>query len=404
MKKIIGLTFPKQDKTLGLEPSILTVLPQGENVFYSKDNICFCDNEIEYYLCSVYISGMDEFKKWAKKHNFNKIVVGGYHPTLCPNEFLQYAHKIVIGSCDDFYSIIQQNGQIINGITNHKYLPRYDLYDFSLNQQIIPNKQERDIVVSINTSQGCPNKCNFCCTPLMNNRIISKPIELIQKEIDYFKKIHPKFIFIRDENFSLQYDYKERLSIINQLDAKIYMFSSANSLNEEKISFLKKNGIYMICLGLENINEQYNKNDKLYTICQLLKKYNIYIYLSFIVNPLEIIYNSEIFYKKLLNEFYNLQPEMVCGNFLMPFPKTQLFNKYSHIITKNDYKNYTSKSAFLIKKQALKTKMEFDMFYYQWKYFTSNFYNTKIRNFYSNDTLHLRFLELYKQFVGGKNV
>jgi len=43
MKKIIGMTFPKQDTNLGLEPSLLTVLPQGDNVMYSMENIDFND-------------------------------------------------------------------------------------------------------------------------------------------------------------------------------------------------------------------------------------------------------------------------------------------------------------------------------------------------------------------------
>ena len=72
MKKIIGMTFPRQDVTLGLEPSLLTVLPDGDNVMYSMENIDFDDNNVQMYACSVYITGMNEFKKWALKHDKNK--------------------------------------------------------------------------------------------------------------------------------------------------------------------------------------------------------------------------------------------------------------------------------------------------------------------------------------------
>ena len=37
-KQIIAMTFPKQDLNLGLEPSVLTVLPDGENVHYLMDH------------------------------------------------------------------------------------------------------------------------------------------------------------------------------------------------------------------------------------------------------------------------------------------------------------------------------------------------------------------------------
>jgi hypothetical protein len=159
--RIIGLSFPANNNSLGLEPSILTVLPEGENCEYAPKNIDFNDSDVSYYLCSVYISGMDEFKNWALKHDFNKIVVGGYHPTTFPEDFEHYAHKIVKGICDDFYATIAQLGQIVDGVTSNKKIPRYDLYDHKFNQQIIPDKAFTDLCTSINTSVGCLRGQNF---------------------------------------------------------------------------------------------------------------------------------------------------------------------------------------------------------------------------------------------------
>ncbi len=399
--RIIGLTFPRQDTNLGLEPSILTVLPQGENVEYSIKNIDFNDDDVLYYLCSVYITGYGEFKEWALKHDFNKIVVGGYHPTSFPEDFIKYGHKIVVGPCDSFYETIEQSGQIIKGITNNKNIPRYDLYNIKNNQQVIPDKKPEDICTSINTSQGCPFKCDFCCSPIMCPELISKPIDVVQKEVDYLKKFKPKFLFIRDENFPLQKDWKERLKIINQIGAKIYLFASANLLNEESVKFMADNNVYMICLGLEDITVEYKKNRALDEVCKLLKKYEIYIYLSFIVNPLKIVGKEKgtDFYNKLLDRFNELKPEMVCGNFLMPFRGTKIWDDYYHLVSPEDYKEYNSKSAFLIKNPIVREKMEFFMFYYQWLYYTSKFYNDEVRKFDINDTLHLRFLELHEELV-----
>ena len=109
-KKIIGLSFPENSTNLGLEPSILNVLPQGDNVEYSRINKRFNDSEVEMYLCSVYISGMDEFREWAMQHDTRKIIVGGYHPTMFPEAFLNLADKIVMGPCDDLETTLAQNG------------------------------------------------------------------------------------------------------------------------------------------------------------------------------------------------------------------------------------------------------------------------------------------------------
>ena len=146
---------------------------------------------------------------------------------------------------------------------------------------------------------------------------------------------------------------------------------------------------------------EYGKNKKLDEVCNLLHKYGIYVYLSFIVNPLKVNTDSKstVFYERLLNRFYCLKPEMVCGNFLMPFRGTKLWEEYKDLVTVDDFKFYDSKSAFLEKNPVRRSKDEFDMFYYQWLYYHSDIYNQDIRKFEVYDTLHLRFLELKDEFL-----
>lgn len=403
MKKILAMTFPKQDTNLGLEPSVLTVVPDGSNVEYILDyhQDKYEDSEVEYYLCSIYITGMMEFIEWSKMHTKSKIIAGGYEPTINPNDFLDYAEKIIVGPCDAFWETIAQEGKIVKGITLNKRIPRYDLYDIRLNQQIIPDKQKDDIVTSLNTSQGCPFKCDFCCSPLMCDHIMMKPLDLVREEVNYLKTLNPKWLFIRDENFPLQSDWKEKLALIKETGAKIYLFASSNLCSEENVKYMKENNVYMICLGLEDITVEYGKNKMLDETCSLLHKYGIYVYLSFIVDPLKVNTDEKSldFYSKLLNRFNKLKPEMVCGNFLMPFRGTQIWDTYKHLITESDYKYYNSKSAFLEKDLNRRMKDEFEMFYYQWKYFNSELYNKQVRKFATNDTLYLRFLELKEEFT-----
>ena len=405
MKHIIAMTFPKQNLNLGLEPSILTVVPndtEDVKVHYALDqnNIEYKDEDVLYYMCSVYITGMDEFFKWASHHDKNKIITGGYEPTINPQEFVDYSYKVITGPCDSFNETIEQEGTIVKGITNNWRIPRYDLYDVHLNQQIIPDKEKDDVVTSINTSQGCPFNCDFCCSPLMCDHIMSKPSSLVQKEIDYLKQTGAKFIFIRDENFPLQRDWKEKLAIINQLGAKIYLFASSNLCTEQNVKYMKEHGVYMVCLGLEDISVEYGKNKELDKTCELLHKYGIDVYLSFIVNPLKVNTDEKAkdFYARLLERFMELKPEMVCGNFLMPFRGTKIWDDYKDYVDREDFKSYDSKSAFLEKDPYRRLKDEYDMFYYQWIYYNSKFYQDNIRKFNVNDTLHLRFEELKDEF------
>jgi radical SAM superfamily enzyme YgiQ (UPF0313 family) len=238
---------------------------------------------------------------------------------------------------------------------------------------------------------------------MTGRKLISKPIDLLLEECNsnYFQ--NPRFLFIRDENFPLQKDWKDRLKIIYRKTGarNIYLFASANLLqDEEDIIFMKENGVYMICLGLENINDGYTKNNRLDDVCRMLHKHGIMVYLSFIVNPLEIVgkEEGEDFYNRLMDRLYELKPEMICGNFLMPFRGTKAWDKYYSYVSEEDYKYFNSKTAFLIRNKIVREKMHFFMFYYQWLYYTSDFYNKNVRTFAVEDTLHLRFIELYEYF------
>jgi len=403
--RVIGMTFPRSDANLGLEPSILTVLPPGENVEHCMTNQDFNDADVQLYLCSVYISGLDEFIEWAMRHDKSKIVAGGYHPTTFPEDFERYVFKIVQGPCDDIWQTIQQEGQVVLGVVTDQHLPRRDLYDIGFNQQIIPDKQPDDVVVSINTSVGCNTTppCDFCCSPIMCKRIFPRPLHFVEAEARALVQYEPKFCFFRDENFTMQKDWRDRLRIIHSHlpNTRFYLFASANTLNLEKAQFMKDHGVYMICLGLEDPTASYGKNKKLDQVVRALKQVGIMVYLSFIVNPLNIIgvQPAKDFYDILLKRIEELAPEMICGNFLMPFRGTKLWDEYYAYVDRDDYKNFDSKTPFLIRNRVIREKMKFFLFWYQWKYYTSDFYRENVRDFRVNDTLHLRFEELNVQFV-----
>ena len=406
MKQILAMTFPRQSLSLGLEPSILTVVPDDTpdaKVRYVLDQYAddTPDDEVLLYMCSVYITGMHDFFEWAGRHDRDKIVVGGYEPTINPGDFTDYAKKVIVGPCDSFYETIAQDGQVVTGITRNRRIPRYDLYDIRLNQQIIPDKRPSDVVTSINTSQGCPFRCDFCCSPLMCDHIMTKPLSLVEEEIEYLRgHTDAKFIFIRDENFPLQRDWREKLRVINRLGARIYLFASSNLCTEENIRVMRENGVYMICLGLEDVTVDYRKNRELDRTCDLLHENGIYVYLSFIVDPTKVDDDrkSAWFYERLLERFRRLRPEMVCGNFLMPLRGTAIWDDYKHLVTPEDFRSYDSKSAFLEKDPLRRAIDEYDMYRYQRLYYESDFYRHNVRRFDTGDTLHMRFEELRQEF------
>ena len=383
------MTFPSKTSFSRVEPAILTVLPQGDNVEVSFTIKNFDDKDIDYYLCSVYASGIKQFKEWAKNHDKQKIVVGGYEATAAPETFIDPAHKIVQGPCDDFFQTMKQVGQIVRGVVSHKEIPRYDLWDYTLSDRMAPDLYPGEQAVSISTSQGCPNNCDFCQTPLMSNKFILKPLDLVQKEIDYLKAKNPKVIYVKDENFTALPDWQERLKIINQTGAMIEVFAAVNTLNEEKIKFLKENGVHLVYIGIEDLSKDYPKNNNVAEVYRLLKKYGIYTKTSLITNPLLLDTESKETeeFKKISDKLTELKPQVVLLNSLMIFRGTPLWQQYKHLVTEEVMVDYEFGKAALIQDPVRRKKFEHSMFKVVDDYYTSPFYRENVRNFFCGDNV-----------------
>ncbi len=103
-----------------------------------------------YELCA-------EFRKRGKT-----VVLGGVHPSILPEEALQYANSVVVGEAEGVWETLLddfQHNKLKRTYQNpnpdlQKYVPK----DFST----VVNKSTFHII-PIMTTRGCPYECDFCC-------------------------------------------------------------------------------------------------------------------------------------------------------------------------------------------------------------------------------------------------
>jgi radical SAM superfamily enzyme YgiQ (UPF0313 family) len=405
--KIGLLTFPRlfdnfydNNPTLlaqRLEPSVLYVAPQqGEKVFLPTNQP---QPDIDLYLCSIYTRGWNEFIEFAGKVGKEKIIAGGYHPTALPEETSRYADKVVVGYCGNIDDIIDGPKGVHKGLFTFTPMER-NLIDMKSMRQVYPDITQADICGSMVSSVGCPYDCSFCSTPQMSGRKMRvSALDYVDQEIANLKSHGVTTVFIRDESFATNPDIKNISERFKGQFRMVYSFGTGAVMakREDLVKHLVQQGWHSLNFGLEDIGVKYSKNTNLKQATDNCQRNGMQYVLSFIVNDDgKTQEEARANYKALFDAFCDYKPSQVCANFLMPFPGTGIWNEYKDRITTRDFDKFDSKTPLFVAGELREWHKRM-LVAVQLKYYRSEAYKS-VRAFENGDSLHLRLVELEKEF------
>ena len=248
---------------------------------------------------SCYSGEVDEVKKLIvdiKKHSPAKIIVGGVHPTLFPQEF----EDCIIGEGEiPLYLRVTKQEFKVNYDINEISRPDYSLLD--MNYYTTPNPYAiRGVYLKsayILASRGCPASCKFCVAPKLrpyfgsgrfrNIGSIIREILRLQKEyhIDGFYFLDDYFTFRKDEVL----DFCKHMKNLNT--GLIWGCSSRVQIDEELVKAMAEAGCVQMDFGVERGSDESLKAiGKGQTIAQieeafkLCEKYKIRTFANILVN------------------------------------------------------------------------------------------------------------------------
>ena len=133
--------------------------------------------------------------------------------------------------------------------------------------------REKVSIVSIETSRGCPNACNFCSvTKFYGRKYRTKPIDYVIEELKQVKDMG-KFVFFSDDNFAGKPN--RTINLLEAIaDNGLNRWSSAQvtvkaAENPKLLGALKKAGVRALYVGVESIiDETLNSLGKPYSAKQ----------------------------------------------------------------------------------------------------------------------------------------
>lgn len=189
----------------------------------------------------------------AERFPKEKVIIGGVHASLMPDEALRFARQVVVGEAEHIIEKVVDGSikaPIVYGspVENLDSLP---YPDFSL----IKGYKTGGSPLPISTSRGCPFDCTFCSvTKVFGRKYRFRSAENVLGELTTRKA---NMIFFCDDNFVAHVKRtKELLKLMagNKIGDWVCQVRCDAANDPGMLSLMRKAGCRVVCVGFESVN------------------------------------------------------------------------------------------------------------------------------------------------------
>ncbi|KAA3621961.1 MAG: radical SAM protein [Bacteroidetes bacterium] len=261
------------------------------------------------------------------------VVMGGYHPTLEPDECLQHADAVVIGDAEPNWSTLLKDFR--KGEMKQKYDTTLPDKSFSTNHDRSIYKGKKYLPIHlVQWGRGCPHDCDFCSIKSFYPKSqFMRPIDEVIKEISGFKD--DNFLFLVDDNlYHNRKKFEAFLQKIKPLKKKwACQISLQVARNEKLVKLMHESGCVMALVGIESFDEENlklmnkswnNAKQDYQSAIDVFRKNGIMIYGTFIFG---YDHDTVAAFDKAIK--FAVDNKFFIANFnpLYPMPGTKLYNR-----------------------------------------------------------------------------
>lgn len=342
-------------------PTLTALTPEEHEIRIFDENIEDIDFDWGADLAGITVRTMFAKRAYEIAEEFGqrgvKTVLGGIHPSMCPDEALQYCDSVVIGEAEGVWLDVLQDAE--NGSLKRSYKKEgfADLKKtpIAVRKAISRGRYFSDVV---QTTKGCPFSCEFCSVHAFDGqRIRSRSIEQVIREIKeindspstYKKK---KAIFFADDNIIANKTFARELFVaLKECNINWMCQASINiSQEDDLLALMRASGCGAIFIGFESLSQEnlssmnkgVNKKFEFGAAIKKIQSHGILVHSSFIVGYDD---DSQKSFDELIQFIQKNNLLVPLLNILTPFPGTKLFKRFEkeNRILHKDWDKYDTK-------------------------------------------------------------
>lgn len=266
----------------------------------------------------------------------SKVVLGGVHASMLPEEALQYADSVVVGEAEGTWP------QVVADAEAGRLQPLYrqdEFLDFSR-----PIKPRRDLIDpkrywaanSVQVSRGCPHACNFCSVTAFNGRKVRmRDVDSVLEEVESLSRYNrprSRIVAFVDDNIAGRPPQAKEL--FRALIPQKIKWGSQASINmardEELVALAAESGCEFLFIGLETtsaaalkeMGKRQNKVEEYEDGLRMLRKYGIQVMGAFVFG---FDSDDESVFADTLDFAMRNKIQVAQYAALVPYPGTKLY-------------------------------------------------------------------------------
>ncbi|MGH9542441.1 MAG: B12-binding domain-containing radical SAM protein [Terriglobales bacterium] len=273
------LFWPLRGRSYGLQfngiESLAALTPSWVDLKIINENLQDIDFNADVDLVAITVMVTNATRAYQISDRFRrrgiKVVLGGYHPFMIPQNSLQHADAICVTEADNLWQQILEDARDgclkptyeqphKTDMTRMRHLPRVRRWNWL-----------HHISLTLQASRGCPFDCEFCSIIQMlghdmrykTPENLTAELEVIYKN-DLLGRFYCRPIFFVDDNiFGHPRTLKSVLRAIIKLNQRYpnyhAVFGSQMTINaykdKEALALLEEAGFYNIFMGLESLDK-----------------------------------------------------------------------------------------------------------------------------------------------------